>query len=673
MLTWIEKILFVIALGASIYYSYIGFRKVYLVVRRGKGEPFKTGNVIGRAVRAFVEWLFMIPIWKTRKWSDVFHVMIAWGFTFYFLVNFGDITQGLFPVTFLGDGGVGNAYRFLGDIFTVSVLIGMIYFLVRRFLFHSPVLTFRDNIKLNEKVVKGGVNLDSLIVGLFILFHVGFRWLGESFAIALHGGDPGQPFGNALSKLWMGMSPGAQQVGMHIGWWVAIGLILAFIPYFPYTKHFHLIMAALNFFTKPERTSLGALEPEDFEDETIEEFGVAKLEDLPWTHLVDAYSCIMCNRCQDVCPAYTTGKELSPSALEVNKRYYINQHLDGLAAGEASEFKLLDITMTESALWACTACGACVDICPVGNEPMFDIMYMRRNEVLMEDSFPKELKLAYRGMERNGNPWNLSSSERMAWAEGLDAPVPTVDENPDFDVLWWVGCAPSYDPRAQDTAKAFAKVLNAAGVNFAVLGEMESCTGDSARRSGNEYLFFEMASANIETLNEVAPKRIVTTCPHCLQTLGKEYEQYGGHYEVIHHTQLLSELTAEKKISVAAGGEGDTITFHDPCYLGRQNGIVDAPREVLADLKLATVEMPRHGEQSFCCGAGGAQMWKEEEHGDQAVNEARYEEAAATGASTIAVGCPFCLTMMTDAAKAADGGMVVKDVVELMAEQLEVS
>ena len=672
MLTWIEKILFIIALAASIYFGYIAFRKVYLVIRRGKGEPFKTRNVFGQAVRAFVTWLLMIPIWKTRKASDVFHAMIAWGFTFYFLVNFGDVFYGLTGIPFLGEGAIGDVYRFLADIFTISVLVGMIYFLVRRFIFHSKALTFRDNVKLNEKVLKGGVNRDSLIVGVFILLHVGFRWIGESFVIAQHGGDPGQPFGNALSQLWMGMPTSAQVVGAHVGWWVAIGLILAFIPYFPYSKHFHLIMAALNFFTKPERTSLGTLEPEDFEDETIEEFGVGKLEDLPWTHLVDAYSCIMCNRCQDVCPAYTTGKELSPSALEINKRYYINQHLDALAAGEESELKLLDITMTESALWACTACGACVDICPVGNEPMFDIMYMRRNEVLMEDSFPKELKLAYRGMERNGNPWNQSASDRMVWAEDLDVPVPTVDENPDFDVLWWVGCAPSYDPRAQDTAKAFAKVLNAAGVNFAVLGEMESCTGDSARRSGNEYLFFEMASANIETLNEVAPKRIVTTCPHCLQTLGKEYQQYGGDYDVIHHTQLLAELTAEKKISVTAGGGGDIITFHDPCYLGRQNDIVDAPREVLADLKLSTVEMPRHGKQSFCCGAGGAQMWKEEEHGDQAVNEARYEEAAATGANTIAVGCPFCLTMMTDAAKAADDGMVVKDVVELMAEQLEV-
>ncbi len=227
-------------------------------------------------------------------------------------------------------------------------------------------------------------------------------------------------------------------------------------------------------------------------------------------------------------------------------------------------------------------------------------------------------------------------------------------------------------PRAQDTARAFAKVLNAAGVNYAILGEIEQCTGDSARRSGNEALFYEMALGNIEVLNEfdANKRRIVTTCPHCLQTIGKEYYQYGGDYEVIHHTQLLSELTAAKKLSVIANDGVDTITFHDPCYLGRQNGIIDEPRELLRDMKLATVEMPRHGEHSFCCGAGGAQMWKEEEPGDEPVSEARYDEAAATGASTIAVGCPFCLTMMTDAAKGADDGVEVKDIVEIMADNL---
>ena len=396
-----------------------------------------------------------------------------------------------------------------------------------------------------------------------------------------------------------------------------------------------------------------------------------KIEKLPWTHLVDAYSCIMCNRCQDVCPAYVTGKELSPSALEVNKRYYLNENLRDLAGGQESKFTLIDFAISESAVWACTACGACIDICPVGNEPMFDIMYVRRHQMLMENSFPGELKQAYRGMERNGNPWNISARDRMQWAQGLN--VPTVDENPDFDLLWWIGCAPSYDPRAQETAKAFAKILNAAGINFAVLGEMERCTGDAARRSGNEALFYELAVGNIEVLNEVAPKRIVTTCPHCLQTLGKEYGVLGGSYDVIHHTQLLSELTAEKKISVERAADFDMITFHDPCYLGRQNGIVEAPRETLLSIDAFVVEMPRHGKQSFCCGAGGAQMWKEEEHGSDAVNVTRYTEAAATGAKTIAVGCPFCLTMMTDASKQTENGLPVKDIAEIIAERMVIA
>ncbi|CAN5647310.1 (Fe-S)-binding protein [soil metagenome] len=668
MLSLSEKILFVVCVVGALAYAYFDFKAIYQIIWRGQGQKPTWGEIKNRAGAALKTWLTLKPTWKTRPVASIFHAMIAWGFTFYFLVNFGDVVQGYFPITFLGEGFIGAIYRFLADILTASVLIGMIYFLLRRFVLQPQELSYHPNVMLVDRVKAGGIYRDSLIVGLFILFHVGFRMLGESFVIAQRAGDWGQPFGNLVSHLWLGWSPSALVVGQHFGWWVALGLILLFIPYFPYTKHFHLIMSGVNFLTKPRRTALGALEPEDFADEAHEEFGVAKIEQLPWTNLVDAYACIMCNRCQDVCPAYVTGKELSPSALEVNKRYYLNAHLEELGAGNSSELNLLDYAISASAVWACTACGACIDICPVGNEPMFDILYLRRHQVLMEDDFPKELKTAYRGMERNGNPWNQSAANRLDWADGLT--VPTIDDNPTPDVLWWVGCAPSYDPRARQTAQALAKVLNAAGVNFAVLGERESCTGDAARRSGNEYLFYEMAKANIETLNEVQPKRIVTTCPHCLHTLGKEYPQYGGHYDVIHHTQLLSELTAAKKISVQNNGENDTITFHDPCYLGRHNSIVDEPRTVLNQTGLTLVEMPRHGKQSFCCGAGGAQMWKEEEHGAEAVNANRYREAAATGAKTVAVGCPFCLTMLTDAAKTADQGVQVKDVAEIIAERL---
>lgn len=671
MLTLVEKILFILCVAAAVYYGYLGFKKLYLVIRRGQGE-LDVKKFVAQLIDAAVNWVALLPTWRARKVSSVFHAMIAWGFTFYFLVNFGDVLQGYFPITFLGKGAIGNVYRFLADIFSVSVLVGMIYFLVRRFIVDTPALKYHSNIKLMDRIKQGGVRRDSMIVGFFILFHVGFRFLGETFTLAgdrlaTGVGDAGQPFANLVSGLWGGMSAGTIDVMRHVCWWVALGLILAFIPYFPRTKHIHLIMSGVNFLTKPKRTSRGALEPINFEDESIEQFGVARLEQLPWTHLVDAYACIMCNRCQDVCPAYTTGKELSPSALEVNKRYYINEHVDLLAAGKESPDRMLDFAISESAVWACTACGACIEVCPVGNEPMFDILYMRRNQVLMESEFPEQLQPAFKGMERSGNPWNLARGDRMAWAADLD--IPTVEDNPDFDVLWWVGCAPSYDSRAQKTARDFAKVLKAAGVNFAVLGEMENCTGDSARRAGNEALFFELAQANIETLNEFKPKRIVATCPHCLHTLGKEYPQYGGNFTVVHHTELIAELIAAGKLKPDLAAVGP-VTYHDPCYLGRHNGILDAPRAVLTQSQVNLVEMGRNRNKSFCCGAGGAQMWKEEEHGTEAVNMNRYTEAAGTGAKTIAVGCPFCLTMLTDASKQADQGVQVKDIVELVAAGL---
>ena len=675
MLTLVEKVVFLVAVAVSFYVSFVQFRRVYDVVRRGAGELPTRGEVAGRLAQAAGRWLTFGNMWKSRSGAGVFHALIAWGFVFYLLVNLGDLVQGYFPVRFLGEGAVGAAYRFAADVVTVGILVGMVYFLVRRFVVRAGELKYHENVMLVERVKAGRIGGDSLLVGLFILLHMGFRLLGESFGIALareatgHG-EPGQPFANGVSLLWGGMDAVALTVGQHVGWWVALGLVLAFVPWFPRTKHLHLIMSGVNFLARPQRSSLGELPPLDFEDETIEEFGAARLEQLPWPHLVDAYACIMCNRCQDVCPAYVTGKELSPAALEVNKRYAINERAAAMAAGGETP-PLLDYAISESAVWACTACGACVDICPVGNEPMFDIMHLRRYQALTENSFPHELQQAYRGIERQGNPWNQSARERLAWAEGLA--VPTMDEAPDAEILWWVGCAPSYDPRARETARAFAKVLNHAGVRFAVLGEMESCSGDAARRSGREDLFWGMAESNMEVLNEVAPRRIVTTCPHCLHSIGKEYHQYSGgeaQWEVVHHTQLLSELVAARKLAYNVVEDG-AVTFHDPCYLGRHNGIVDAPRALLAAGNIELEEMPRHGQQSFCCGAGGAQFWKEEEPGERAVSAERYAEARATGAETVAVGCPFCLTMMSDAANAAGEGVEVKDVVELIAEGLD--
>jgi Fe-S oxidoreductase len=659
----------VLAVGATL----AGFWEMYKVIYRGTGELY-LDHLPARLWNALVIYLSQRTTLKTRRITSLFHLGVAWGFTFYFLVNALDVLRGYFPgftETVDSANPIFALYRLVGDVLSVAVLVGVTYFILRRFVLpQKRELEFHDNVLLHPKVAAGAIKVDSLIVAGFILFHVGSRFLGQSVHVAATSADVFSPFATLLSPLWGGLTPDGMVMMEHVFWWLALGGILLFTPYFPYTKHAHLFMAPLNFLTKPRRTSIGELDKLDFEDEKIEQFGVNKLEDLPKTNIFDAFACIMCNRCQDACPAYVTGKELSPSALEINKRYLIRDDMTGIANG-AETPPLMGFAISESAVWACTACGACVDICPVGNEPMRDILNIRRDAVLMQADFPAELQGAFKGMERQGNPWQAPREERFKWAKGLEFPVPTVDENPNFDVLYWTGCAVNYDPRAQLTARAFVKVLNKAGVNFAVLGEQENCTGDVARRAGKEDLYFELASGNVELLNEVKPKRIVVTCPHCFHNLGKEYHQFGGVYDVVHHTQLIDELIDAGKLPMSARPDKmSNVTFHDPCYLGRHNGVVDEPRAVLNALGDHLIEMPQSGKRSFCCGAGGAQFWKEEEHGVKAVNVERYEEAKATGAEVLAVGCPFCAQMFESAKSNIGDGPIIKDVAELIAERV---
>lgn len=669
MLTLPEKILFILLAVAAVAVGIRGALRIARVIGRGSGKP-DWDLARARLVEVLAKVASLQPTFRLRLGASLLHAFVAWAFMYYLLVNLGDVLQAMIPgFYFLGkDTLIGGAYRLLADLLSAAGLLGMAALLARRFLIKTPELTARENVLLHPKA-RAGIRRDSAVVGVFILLHVGGRFFGETFKIAAAGqADAWQPLASAVSALWRGWSETALTVAEHAAFWMALGLILAFIPYFPYSKHIHLFFAPLNFLTKPQRRSIGELSKINFDDESIEQFGATRLENLGWEQLMDAYACIMCNRCQQVCPAYNTGKVLSPAALEINKRYFINEEAARLAAGEPSQQPLLEFAITPEAIWACTACGACVDICPVGNEPMRDILDIRRSLVLMENNFPSELQTAFRGMERTTNPWNISPAERMKWAEGLD--VATVDEKPDAEVLWWVGCAPATDARAQKTAQAFAKILNAAGVEFAVLGEQEQCTGDSARRAGNEYLFFELASANVELLNQVKPQRIVTTCPHCLHTLKNEYPAFGGNYQVVHHSQYINELLLTRRLSLKYEPALSQVTFHDPCYLGRHNQIIDEPRLALHQAGVQTVEMPRRGAKSFCCGAGGAQMWKEEEHGSQRVSENRYQEAKQTGVETLAVGCPFCMVMLTDAAKSAGDGMEIQDIAEIVARAL---
>ncbi|MGH2625667.1 MAG: (Fe-S)-binding protein [Anaerolineales bacterium] len=668
MLSPLEQILFALAVVISIGLTGVGVRRIVRVIARGRGAPDWAG-VPRRLAAALTRTIALAPTWRARFWTSLFHALVAWAFMFYLLVNVGDVVTGYAPqgFVFLGEGAFGDAYRLAADIVSVAGLIGIVALILRRQVLRSASLGFRANTLLHPKA-RAGIQRDSAIVAGFIFLHVGARFVGASLHVAQSGGDAWQPFASAVSRMWVGMSPSALAVAQHAAWWLGLGLILAFFPYFPYSKHIHLFFAPVNFLLKPERPSIGQLDPLAFDDPQAEQFGASRLEDLSWGSLVDAYACIMCNRCQDACPAYATGKVLSPAALEINKRYFVNAEGSRLARGEASSQTLLEFAIPPEAVWACTACGACVDICPVGNDPMRDILEIRRSLVLSENRFPEQLQAAFRGMERAANPWNIGPEKRLEWAAGLE--VATIEQNPDAEVLWWVGCAPATDARAQQTARTMVRILRAAGVSFAVLGRGESCTGDPARRAGNDYLFHELAKANVQALNRAAPKRILTTCPHCLHTLKNEYPAYGGRFDVVHHTQLIQELIDAGRLKVATEGASDGVTYHDPCYLGRHNGVFDPPRRVLDAAGVTLTEMERIRSGSFCCGAGGAQMWKVEEAGRERVSANRVREAMATGAGTLAVGCPFCMIMLRDAARAEGDRIAVKDVAEIVAERI---
>jgi Fe-S oxidoreductase len=663
MLSSPEKFIFIFLAFVSLTATAFGIRRLIHIIGAGQGKPDlllawkRLANVLARMVS-------FQPVFRFRFWPSLFHAFVGWGFGLYILVDLFDLVHA-FAAGFVIPGMLGNIYRLLTDVSSVGVLIGMFFFVIRRYVVGPANLSARETTLIHPKA-RTGIRRDSAIVAGFIILHVGSRLLGESIALTVQTrADGWQPFASAITGWWSGTNLPVLVICQHIAFWLALGSILAFLPYFPYSKHVHLFFAPLNYLLKPARRSMGEMSYVNLDDPSIEQFGAAKLSDLGWEQLMDAYACIMCFRCQEVCPAYQTGKVLSPAALEVNKRYLLNSVDLSLPMD-----KLTDFAISPEAIWACTACGACVDICPVGDEPMRDILDIRRNLVLMENAFPKQLETVFRNLERTDNPWGVPAPERMKWAEGLD--IPTIEQNPEPEILWWVGCAPATDVRAQKTARAFAKILDAARVDYAVLGQMEQCTGDSARRAGREDIFFGLAKGNVETLNAIAPKRIVTTCPHCLNTLKNEYPAFGGNYDVIHSTQLIGELTGSGKLAFQSSIENrQSMVFHDPCYLGRQNGVIKQPRELLKAAGIALAEMPHHGVKSFCCGAGGAQMWKEEEKGTARLSETRLAEAAATGAGTLMVGCPFCLTMLDDAAKAAGGDMKILDITELLAERLK--
>jgi Fe-S oxidoreductase/nitrate reductase gamma subunit len=473
--------------------------------------------------------------------------------------------------------------------------------------------------------------------------------------------------------------PSSAAATTHLtSWLVHFAAFLAFLVVLPTTKLRHMITSPANMFLSPHTRPKGAMRemPNLAEVEDIETIGASVVTDFTWKQLFDTEACTICGRCTSVCPANITGKPLDPReiVLKVGEVAAINAGVAppvSLAAGIVIEGDSVLQRIRPEEVWSCTTCRACDDICPVNIEILDRILDIRRYLTMMESSFPAELSKAFVAMENQGNPWGLSRERRAAWTEQLEFEVPIFGESTQHaEYLWFVGCAGSYDDRNTAVSQALAKLLHQAGIDFAILGARESCNGDPARRSGNEYLWQQLALSNIETLDKIGVKKIITQCPHCFNTLANEYPQLGGNYEVVHHSQLLAELLRKGSVATPAGGARRKVTYHDPCYLGRHNDIYLAPREVASAAgNIEMVEMRRHGTRALCCGAGGARFWMEE-HTGKKINIERAEEALETGASEIAVSCPYCYVMIDDGIKELGRGedVQVRDLAQMLVQ-----
>lgn len=546
-------------------------------------------------------------------------------------------------------------YAFIGDLAGVVFTGGIIWAIVRRYI-QRP---YRIRIKTKPE--------HALILGVFLAIGLSGFW-SEGVRIAEQG-KPGFEkwsfIGYPLSSLFDGMSASALSTWHQIAWGVHVLSFIAFLAILPVTMLRHMFTSPLNMYLKDKERPKGAMKAmPNLTETSLETFGASVVEDFTWKQLLDTDACTMCGRCTSVCPAHATGKPLDPREIVLK----IGEVMAATAAhtstgqvsppiGTVSQIQITSNSVferiTADEIWACTSCRACDEICPVNIEILDKILDMRRYLSLMESNFPAELGNAYRAMENQGNPWGMAQGERGDWAKDLDVTVVDPGEPFTAEYLYWVGCAGSFDDKNKKVTQSMAKLLKRAGIDVAILGPSEMCTGDSARRSGNEYLFQMLAMPNIEMLDGMGVKKIITQCPHCFNTLKNEYPQLGGNYELVHHTQLLESLIDSGQLDVTDATLEERITYHDSCYLGRHNDVYLAPRKVVASIKgIEVVEMQRNGTKGMCCGAGGARMWMEETIGTK-VNDERAMEAISTGATRVATACPFCYIMLDDGVKAA--------------------
>jgi Fe-S oxidoreductase len=680
------------------------FKKIKLLMAL---ESTNRGNFIKERLKS----LFVLAIGQQRlvgrrkeRPAGIMHALIFWGFCVLLIRSLTLYGEGFaegFQLPFFGDEHIlGYLYIAVKDIMEGIVLLMVIYAIFRR----AVVKPKRLHNTWEAYFVLGMIG----VLMISDLLYDGARYN----LIALHGNPEQLHFFShpqyGIEFIWTPVSVGAAAIisGLSVSFlgyvltfmfWTHIITQLVFLNFLPLGKHFHVITALPNVFLKSlgyphQKTQVLDLEDESaWEDESL---GLNHIHQLNWKQGLDLYTCTECGRCKEVCPTYTTEKPLNlhefndslkfelltnaenvikrsrlAAAVEIEENTERIEQIKTEIAGLNSEKQLVGDIISQETLWACTTCRACEEVCPVAIEHVPRIIAMRQGQTLMAEAYPKELNPALKGLERNGNPWGIGYDKRADWAAGLDVKIMKEADNVDY--LLWVGCAGSFDDRSKKVSASLVKILQQAGVNFAILGTEEKCTGDFARKVGNEMLYQMMAEENIETMNHYKVKKIITACPHCLNTLKHEYPQMGGHYQVIHHTEFIQQLLMEGKIALDHALEG-RLTFHDPCYLGRYNGVFKQPRSILQAIsRQAVTELERNNRESFCCGAGGGRMWMEETIGKR-INLERTEEIVRSGADNVAVGCPFCLTMLEDGMKelGKEDDIKTKDIAELVAVHL---
>jgi Fe-S oxidoreductase len=658
----ISSLLFVVILIATHAYAATRFYELYKLASATTGTPW-SGNRLDRIQERIATTIYNVlgqAAVLRKNPIGIAHTLIFWGFIIITVGTMELFVREIFPTAsfeFIGEAPYG-ALVFLQDSFIVLVLVGVSYALYRR-IFVKPAGL--------------GKSADAMIIlslttslMLSLLAMNGFRMLAEPEWF-----DHWMWASTLVARGLEAFHFTSQTNGFLSSFfrWVHHLLVLGFLCYIPNSKHLHVIAAGPNTFLRKLDLTKG-MKPLNLEDENATSFGVTKVSDLSWKDVLDGYACTECGRCQDECPAYNTEKPLSPKKLIIDLKHSLHDNAQALKLGKLDEVKpVLGTEITDDVIWSCTSCRACEEACPVFIEHTDKIYDIRRSMVLMESRFPPELQTVFKNMESNFSPWAMSPEERANWAEGLN--VKTMNQlsqsNETVEYLFWVGCAGSFDDRNKKVSRALVNLLNRAGIKYAILGNEEKCTGDPARRAGNEYLAQMLIKENVETLKRYAVKKVVTACPHCFNAIKNEWTQFDGQFEVIHHTQLLAELVKNGSLKPNKA-MNESITYHDSCYLGRWNGEYSAPREILKTIpEIKLTEMAKNSNKAMCCGAGGGRMWMEE-HIGRRVNITRTEQALETGAKVVAANCPFCMTMITDGVKAKEkvDQVVVKDIAEIL-------